>query len=101
MLCIEVQLTLPNLPVARRSPSSFTKGANCRIWLPFAISFSAFRDLISSLNCSSSSFLKMIAFAFSLSSMLTTSVPGLCLLNARCRYATVFTSRPKLLNRSH
>ena len=43
----------------------------------------------------------MIAFAFSLSSMLTKSFPGLCLLNACCTYATVFTSPSMLLNRSH
>ena len=43
----------------------------------------------------------MTAFEFSLSSMLTTSVADLCLLNARCNYATLFTSLLKLLSRSH
>ena len=77
------------------------KGENCRILLPFAISFSALRDFISSPNCSRCSNLKIVAFAFPLSSMLTMSVAGLCLLKARCTYATVFTSLLKLLNRSH
>ena len=62
---------------------------------------SAFRDFISSPNCSCCSNLQIVAFAFSLSSMLTASVAGLCLFNARCTYATVVTSLLKLLNRSH
>ena len=33
--------------------------------------------------------------------MLTTSVAGLCLFNACCTYATVFSTLLKLLNRSH
>ena len=71
------------------------------ILLPFGISFSALRDLISSPNCSCCSSLKIVAFAFSLSSTLTLTVAGLCLFNARCTYSTVFTSLLKLLNRSH
>ena len=100
-LSIEVQLIFPILPLAQVIPSSSRKGKNCRILLPFGISFSALSDFISSTNCSCFSSLKIVAFAFSLSSMLTTSVAGYCLFNARCTYATVFTSLLKLLNRSH
>ena len=43
---------LPILPLARLSPSSSRKGENCRILLPFGISFSVSRDTISSPTCS-------------------------------------------------
>ena len=92
---------LPILPLARISPSSSRNGENCRILLPFGISFSALRDFISSPNCSCCSSLKIVAFAFPLSSMLTMSVAGLCLLYVHRTYATAFTSLLKLLNRSH
>ena len=92
---------LPILNLATINPSSSRKGENCMILLPFGISFSASRDFISSPNCSCCSSLKIVAFAFSLSPMLTTSVAGLCLFNDRCTYGTVFTSLLKLLNRSH
>ena len=92
---------MPILPLAQISPFSSRKGANCRILLLFGISFSAFRDFISSPNCSCCSSLKIVAFTFSLSSLLTTSVAVLCLFYARCTYATVFTSLLNLLNRSH
>ena len=92
---------LPILPLARMSPSSSRKDANCRILPPFGFSFSAFRDFISSPNCSRCSNLKILAFAFSLSTMLATSVAGLCFFIAFCTYVTVFTFLLKLLNCSH
>ena len=100
MLYIKVQLILPIRPLAQISPSPSRNGENCRVLLPFGVAFSALRDFISSPNRSCCSSLKIVAFALSLSSMLTTSVAGLCLFNARCTYATAFTSLLKLLNRS-
>ena len=97
---IEVQLFSPILLLAQISPCSNKKGENCKILLPFGVSILALRDFISSLECSRYSNLKMIAIAFSLLSTLNMILAGICLLNARCTFTTVFTSVLKLLNRS-
>ena len=86
------------LSLARKSCSWSRKGKNYRI---FEFLFQLLEIFISSPNCFCCSNLKMIAFAFSLSSTLTTSVAGLYLLNALFAFATVFTSLLMLPNRFH
>ena len=95
MICIEVQLLSPILLLARISPCSTKKVENSKSLLPFGVSFPAFRDFISSLECSRYSNLKMIAIAFSLLSTLTMIVAVICLLNARCTYTNCVHYRVK------
>ena len=75
------------------------KSTNCRILLPFGFCFLAMRDFISSANCSCSSKMMTIVFAFSRALTLT-RVSGRYLLKACCAYATVFNSLLKVPNRS-
>ena len=91
----------PILPLDRICPLLSRKWEICRVFLFVWTSFSNGRDFIFSTNNLCCSNLKIVALAFSFSSIPVIFVAIFVLLKALCTYVIVFTSQMKLPNCSH
>ena len=101
MLCIEDQLSFVYSPFVTKKSSFSNREGNTVGFAAFWSLLFSFERFLSLLNCRHCSTSKVIAFALSFSSTMTTNVAGFCLFNARCAYVTAFLILFMLLSLSH